>query len=449
MTGILRRVILIGILISSFLLASCGENSSKDSAGHTGWGTPATITDGSGNASWPSIVMDSAGNAIVVWRQYDGSVNSLWSNRYDAATSSWGTAELIEANSANTFSFKLAMDSSGNAMAVWLQYDGPTSYSLWANYYDRTALSWGTAVEIEGYNASWSAPKLAMDNDDNALVVWEEYDGFNYSLRVSRYDAATASWGAIEVGGSGVGEVDDLKIATDGAGNAIVLWRQIDGLGNTIWSSRYNAGTLSWGSQDKVATDGGPVWDCQLAVDEAGNAIAVWVHKETTGDLLWVSHFDVTTLSWGGAEEIKSRNNEGVEYPQVAMDDAGNGIVAWRQYTAATDSIKTRYYNAVTSSWERVADIKTSSTELTDFPQIAFNAGGGIAVWEQSDGAVSTLWTNRFNTATLTWGEAEAITNANDEAYFPQIAMDSNGNAIVVWVHSDGAVDNIWVSHSE
>ena len=77
--------------------------------------------------------MDGSGNAIAVWHQYDGSPNSIYNNRYDASSGSWSTAELI--STGNAFNPQVAVDGSGNVIAVWKQYDG-SYYSTWSNRFE-------------------------------------------------------------------------------------------------------------------------------------------------------------------------------------------------------------------------------------------------------------------------------------------------------------------------
>ena len=101
----------------------------------TGWGTAALIeTDNAGVASNPQIAFDAGGNAIAVWSQFDGA-RSIYANRYTATTGTWGTAALIETdNAGDALEPQIAVDASGNAIAVWQQYDG-TRYNIWANRY--------------------------------------------------------------------------------------------------------------------------------------------------------------------------------------------------------------------------------------------------------------------------------------------------------------------------
>jgi hypothetical protein len=69
-----------------------------------------------------------------VWRQYDGTRYSIWSNRYVAGTG-WSAAELIETDSAGSAGNpQVAVDSAGNAVAVWEQHDG-TRNNIWSNRY--------------------------------------------------------------------------------------------------------------------------------------------------------------------------------------------------------------------------------------------------------------------------------------------------------------------------
>ena len=99
------------------------------------WGAAELIeTDNAGNASTPQIAIDSSGNAVAVWTQWDGTRDSIWANRFNGT--SWGTAELIEADNAGNAEYpQIAFDSSGNAIAVWYQSDG-NRVNIYANRFD-------------------------------------------------------------------------------------------------------------------------------------------------------------------------------------------------------------------------------------------------------------------------------------------------------------------------
>ena len=70
-----------------------------------GWGTATLIgLTFTPKAQLPKIAMDPQGNAIAVWAQGDSTgVLSIWANRYDVGSGSWGTATLIENNSGTAY----------------------------------------------------------------------------------------------------------------------------------------------------------------------------------------------------------------------------------------------------------------------------------------------------------------------------------------------------------
>src|SRR5205809_7154555 len=74
-------------------------------------------TDNAGDAVFPDIGMDAAGNAIAVWRQWDGVSSNIWANRYTAG-SGWGVATLIETGTGCNFRPGIAV--AGNGNAVWV-----------------------------------------------------------------------------------------------------------------------------------------------------------------------------------------------------------------------------------------------------------------------------------------------------------------------------------------
>lgn len=66
------------------------------------------------------------------------------------------------------------MDNNGDAIAVWVQYDGAND-SIYADHY--AAGAWGTAIAIETGTGEASSPHVAMDRNGNSVAVWQQYDG--------------------------------------------------------------------------------------------------------------------------------------------------------------------------------------------------------------------------------------------------------------------------------
>jgi hypothetical protein len=150
-----KMLVLVALSIFSISMVACGgSGSGSGSGGGSGdncssWGEAELIeTDNAGYAKFPQVAVDDSGNAIAVWSQFDGTRLNILANRYYAATGLWGEAELIETDEGPAGKPWVAVDGSGNAIAVWRQSDG-TLYNVWANRYDAATGLWGTAELIE------------------------------------------------------------------------------------------------------------------------------------------------------------------------------------------------------------------------------------------------------------------------------------------------------------
>ena len=81
------------------------------------------------------MALDASGNGLAVWSQFDGARTNTWSNRFTLA-GGWGAAERIEADNAGGVSGpQVGLDPSGNGLAVWEQSDGVRS-DIWSNRFE-------------------------------------------------------------------------------------------------------------------------------------------------------------------------------------------------------------------------------------------------------------------------------------------------------------------------
>ncbi|MCP5035671.1 MAG: hypothetical protein GY939_28055, partial [Actinomycetia bacterium] len=220
---------------------------------------------------------------------------------------------------------------------------------------------------------------------------------------------------------------------------------QSDGTRHNIWSNRFNG--TSWGTAELIETDNaGGAFNPQIAFDSSGNVIAVWWQSDGTRPNIWANRFDGT--SWGIAELIETDNAGGAYYPQIAFDSSGNAIAVWQQDdgTSNKDIWSNRFDG---TSWG-TAELFEDDSGDAGSPQIAFDSSdNAIAVWSQSDGVGTSrnIWANRFDGTS--WGTAELIETDAGDAYRAQIAFDSSGNAIAVWLQTDDTHNSIWFNRFE
>jgi len=400
-------------------------------------------TDDSGDAMAPQVAYDGSGNALAVWSQWDGARYNIYANRYSVATNTWGAAALIEANNVgDALNPQLAINASGDALVVW-QLDGNAGtgvrFDIWANRYTATTNTWGTAAAIENNNIGEALnPQIAIDANGDAVAVWQQDGNEGFGLRfdiwANRY--TTGAWSAtpvlLETDDAGRALNPQVAIATNG--DALVVWSQHDGALYNIWTNRYSAS--AWGGPALIELENsGNAADPQIAVDAAGDAIVLWRHYDGAFDSIWTNRYTATANTWGTAAAIESDNTGDALNPQLAIDAAGNAIAVWQQdgNTAAgvRFDIWANRYSA--GSWGTPALIETNNAGNASIPQIAINAtGDAVAVWLQDDGESNSIFVNRYTAGV--WGTAALLEADNTgEALAPQIVIDVNGNALAVW----------------
>ncbi len=359
------------------------------------WGTAELIETEAGSAEDPQIAFDSSGNAIAVWFQFDATSDNILARRFDGTN--WGTAGLIETdNAGDAYGPQIAFDSSGNAIAVWYQYDGGRT-DIWANHFDGT--SWGTAGLIETDNAgdAWNA-QIAFDSSGNAIAVWQQKDSSSrWNIWANHFDGT--SWdtaGLIETDNAGNAEFP--QIAFDSSGNAIAVWQQSNGSLYSIWARRFNG--TSWDTTAELSETGnagGDAGGAQIAFDSSGNALAVWYQDDGSGRTdIWANRFNGTI--WDTAKLIETDNAGDAGGAQIAFDSSGNAIAVWQQKDDSSRwNILANRFDG--TNWGNTAEpIETDDDGNAKFPQIAFDSSGNaIAVWYQDDGSGRTdIWANRF-----------------------------------------------------
>ncbi len=396
------------------------------------WRGAVSVESGSGTASEPQIAFDSQGNALAVWYQYDGTVFSIMANRFTVGLG-WGVAAPIESGAGEANLPQIAMDAQGNALAVWVQGDGQ-SYSIMANRYTQLA-GWGTAVAIETSNYAAYEPQIAVDSNGNAWAVWYQYDGVTLNVMANRYTVSAgggSSWATAEMIDSGADAASRAQVAIDTAGNATVVWQQFDGGVFNIMAKRHVVGT-GWGMAAAIETGSGETSAPQVAVDARGNALAVWVQREGAAFNVMANRYTLGGSgggAWGTAAAIETGAGTAFN-PKIAVNANGEAFAVWYQSNGADNSIMANRF-AANSGWGVATAIEANARNNYDSQVVIDANGNALALWVQSDGTTTRLFYNRY-IAGVGWGAEAVIETGSGNINEPQIAIDANGNALAVW----------------
>jgi hypothetical protein len=176
----------------------------------------------------------------------------------------------------------VAVDPSGNVIAVWTRSDG-SFFRI--QYSTRTATgAWTPAQTISDPNQSASNPDVAIDNSGNALVAWSRSDGTNIRIQAAYRPFGGVFAAPVTISDPGF-DATKPAIDFDNSGKALITWQRFDGSklrvqattrGSGAAGTYLNETTLSPGGQDgfNPQADAGPNVDA--------NGVVVWTRSDGT-----------------------------------------------------------------------------------------------------------------------------------------------------------------------
>ena len=372
----------------------------------TGWETPTAVsTGGSVNRGSASMAMDGQGNALVVWTEGDESAAVIRTNRYTTG-SGWGTPRRVPTEEGSSLgSPDLAVDNKGNAVVVWRQKfeaAGAFSFDVWGVYYEH-GVGWGEPELIDRESRTLAAPPRVVANDaGDAVAVWRKGSEARFDICASVFRAGVG-WGAVEYVQKKPAEGGCCTLAMDGMGSAVVLWSQYERASVTMWANHWVRGE-GWGAAQMIQVDDkGDAQSPSVAADATGNAMAVWRQDDGVWASVWAARY-IQSVGWQKAERMESCIAGDADVPDVAVDERGNALAVWRQKKGVYEHIWASRYVAG-EGWGAPEEIGffegSERAEDAERPHVRMDqSGNAIVVWRQFDGVRKRIWANGFRTCT-------------------------------------------------
>ena len=347
----------------------------------------------------PDVASDADGDAIAVFSRR-GPKNWRAKARMIAADGVLGTPITLSAKGGDAFSAQIASDTTGDAVAVWRRFDG-TNWRVQARTISRSG-ALGPILTLSAAGEDAQGGHAAIDADGDAVAVWQRFDGTKLRAQARTISRSGALGPIRNLSVAGEDAYSGPSVAIDAEGDALAVWASTPdleessdfGLGGTI-ESRSISRTGSLGTITRLAScgfllPGGP----GVASDADGDAIAIWTDNCATGGDPGLFHgVETRRISRTGMlgpiiTVTEPLDEEGLA-PGIAIDADGDAVVIWSQFyfgacAGASDVIAVPISKAgVLGPRSTLSGVGPLCTWLGYNAQIASDADGDVvAVWD-------------------------------------------------------------------
>tara|TARA_R110001592_G_scaffold6853_4_gene37838 strand:- start:10053 stop:12011 length:1959 start_codon:yes stop_codon:yes gene_type:complete len=299
------------------------------------------------HADSPKIEIDSKGNAVSIWREHEGQYSRIKTNIFKLDSNSimedgqWTEApsfidNLIQVNSRPP---ELSLSKKGLAIAVWAQQEPEDNFHIQSNHLrlnQSNSLVWVGSQRIDLIDSSLAEyeigdstlPKIAIDQNSDAIALWLKHDGDRNNLWYSRF---TGSWGAAEyLERDRLGDADYPTITYSQSNIALASWTQEIKSTNlkNLMTSFFNVNSEGWEEQEIIASSATLVKPFS-SFDREGNAMLMWQSGLTKGDVK-VSYYSKLSKSWESALTLGSNANDAGIVP---LFEDGRFLSVWENET--------------------------------------------------------------------------------------------------------------------
>jgi len=377
------------------------ETSSSSSA------SASFVDAGSDSSAFaPDIAVNESGVIAVVWYQaaVSGGDTSIWINVFDGNTWMGATNILAGEVSAGSANYpKVVVDDEANIYVAWREISNG-SYRVKAAVYDTTAVDPLTNVKTMAETSEYGdadSPEIEISSKGAIYLVWPQQvqgEGMHQQIFVSRYVGGSTGWAAEQrIDIENLGNASAPKIAIDENNDAFAIWQQYDGERENIWINRYSGGF--WGVADTLETNNlGDAVEPSIAFSRDNMAFAIWQQDSAGGSELKIQSFSHKNPGWKELEPLGFEASNGFSRPTVKFDREGNAMAMWVAGNSALGSIAASRYLKKDESWTPVPNMNYFSQNSQGMVlEPLLNDGRMLALWYHLNGAKISLASALFS----------------------------------------------------
>jgi len=308
---------------------------------------------------------------------------------------------------------------------------------------------------------------VAADDAGNFVVAWASLGSYGTdtsqrSIQARRFDTSGNPKGnQFQVNTYTTDAQWDPDIAVDAQGAFVVAWTAWAGSFGTdsfrsIQGQRYDASGTPVESEFQVNSFISDIqWLPALASRGQGDFVVTWSSRGSYGtDRSYFSiqgqRFDADGIPSGVQFQINSYTTSHQHRPAVDSDAQGNFVVVWDSNGSfggdtSGGSVQGQRYDSSGTPVENEFQVNSFTTGSQSYPSLAVDPQGNfVVVWESSgsygtDSDLRSIQAQRFDASGIPLGDQYQVNSyTTGDQFRSKVAVDSLGNFVVVW-RSDGS----------
>jgi len=336
-----------------------------------------------GEGRTPRIELNHDGRGIAIWQTRVGEelqvLGKTLGGEDDLAHVIFRTVGRID-------HLQAAVDRRGNALVVWLLQQGER-FEVMAQSFDLRGQAWEQAPTTLGLPSAPSVePRIAVNNREHAMVLWEVEGGSSEGLVASHYWPSDRIWSDRPVPVTSHA-TRHHQVVMDDAGNALALWIHAPyGQRSTIEASFYDGQRSEWSAPETLSTAHTFTLP-RLVMCGHGEALAAWCQAEDHGaSRLFAKAFRKGRWE-SGVECLESGHGPVQDFAMDLGPDGQAGLLAVHRGPEG-DWVSARLGQG---SWSDAFPLTHASPSPCLAPRIRLCSEGASALWVHGVGREGAL----------------------------------------------------------
>jgi hypothetical protein len=363
-----------------------------------------------------------------------------------AATAVSGQEQTVNVRTAGTQSNAVVAAGPAGFVVAWNSYYTSTgrSYDILARRFDPNGGPLDSEFQVNpSTEGNQSVPAIAMNATGDFVIAWQGIGVDQEDIYVRLYDPnGLPRSPTIPVNDLTAGRQLRPRVAMSGTGGLVVVWedRTVDGNDDiyTVRGRWFDSQGLPKGPSLRLDDDANDARYPDIAMDGRGHCAVVWLRNRTSKVVL-ARLLDPNGVAPAGGFEVCTQSFSSLTAPSIAMNGQGHFVIAWDgdPNRASEDHIHIRCYDP--NGRPRTEPIRLNpGSGAQQWPQVAMtDANDFVVAWQcetQDADAATDIFALRFDGTGQPIGQPLRLNAcvAGNQRY-PDVAMKPDGGFVAAW----------------